>query len=237
LDLNSKRLGVPAYELLGGKYRDEIELYANYWFLEGDYNPDDYARNAREVVKAGFTALKFDPFAHVHYNFGADVQTNMSLSTSQEEFAVQVVAAVRDGVGDDITLLIETHALLNAPTAVRMAELLTPYQIGWYEEPTGPEIPGTLRAIRERVDVPLAVGERHYTRFGIRSILEGHLVEGLDERVPPDRERVEAVADGRPTGTDRRGLPRVPRSTRRDRRGLSRGRRIRWLGPGGRRAR
>ena len=62
-DIKGKSLGAPVYELLGGAYRRQILLYANYWFLEGDHTPADYARQARQAVERGFTALKLDPFA------------------------------------------------------------------------------------------------------------------------------------------------------------------------------
>ncbi|GAA4200928.1 hypothetical protein GCM10022289_13500 [Pedobacter jeongneungensis] len=64
LDLKAKVLGVPCYELLGGAFRTDILLYANYWFTGGGHNTEDYATQAKKVKAAGFTGLKFDPFAH-----------------------------------------------------------------------------------------------------------------------------------------------------------------------------
>ena len=75
--------------------------------------------------------------------------------------------------------MIETHAMLNYRIAVKMAERLATLDIAWYEEPAGPESSQTLRAMRERIpsDVAICVGERHYTRFGIRSLLEKHVCD------------------------------------------------------------
>ena len=75
--------------------------------------------------------------------------------------------------------MIETHAMLNYRIAVKMAERLAKLDITWYEEPAGPESSQTLRAMRERIpsDVAICVGERHYTRFGIRSLLEKHVCD------------------------------------------------------------
>ena len=75
--------------------------------------------------------------------------------------------------------MIETHAMLNYRVAVKMAERLAKLDITWYEEPAGPESSQTLRAMRERIpsDVAICVGERHYTRFGIRSLLEKHVCD------------------------------------------------------------
>jgi len=171
-DLNAKRLGVPLYQLLGGAFRTELELYGNYWFIGGGHTPEDYARQARETVERGFTGLKFDPFAHTNYLYGEDLTTNLGLTPAQEQRAVDVVAAVREAVGPEVLLLIETHALLDSATAVRMAGRLEAFSIGWYEEPVGPENAGALAALKHRIRLPIAVGERHYTRFGIREVLE-----------------------------------------------------------------
>jgi len=179
LDLNAKRLGVPLYQLLGGAYRTEILLYANYWFTGGGHDPADYARQARETVAAGFTGLKFDPFAHTNYLYDDDLQTNLALTPANEDRAVDIVREVREAVGPAVVLLIETHALLDGPTAVRLAGRLEPYGIGWYEEPVGPENVATLAALRSRVRLPISVGERHYTRWGIRQLLESNATDYL----------------------------------------------------------
>ena len=200
LDWNARRLGVPMYQLLGGAFRTEIELYANYWFTEGGHDPDDYARQALETVKRGFTGLKLDPFAHVDYLYRTDLQTNSALTPEREALAIEIVKAVRAAVGGHVLLLIETHALLNAPTAARMARLLEPYGIGWYEEPTGPESAGDLADLRRRLPLPVSVGERHYTRWGIREVLERHATDYLMPDVarcggPSEMRRMASLAE------------------------------------------
>ncbi len=177
LDLNAKRLGVPVYQLLGGAFRTDILLYANYWFTGGDFTAADYAAQARAVVAAGFTGLKFDPFAHTNYLYGDHLSTNLGLTSAQMDHAESLTAAVREAVGLNVEIAIETHAMLNGPTAVRMAERLAPYGLMWYEEPAGPENVEVLQGLRARLNVPICVGERHYTRFGIRALLERQLVD------------------------------------------------------------
>ena len=174
LDLKAKVLGVPCYELLGGAFRKEITLYANYWFIKGDHTPEDYARQAKIVMDAGFQGLKFDPFAHVNYFYGDDLSTNLALSKDQQDHAYKVSQAVREAVGPSVDIMIETHAMLNFKTAITMAERLAELDITWYEEPVGPENPETLKAFRDRLPsgVSICVGERHYTRYGIRPLLE-----------------------------------------------------------------
>lgn len=200
LDLKAKSLGVPCYELLGGAFRKEILLYANYWFLEGGHNPEDYSRQAKEVVDQGFTGLKFDPFAHTNYLFGDDLSSNLTLTSAQEDLAYEIVAAVRETVGPDVQLAIETHAMLSMPTAIRMAERLAPLNMMWYEEPVGPESANTLKYFRERTNVPICVGERHYSRWGFRPILENQLVDYIMPDItrcggPSEMKRIATMAE------------------------------------------
>ncbi|OCT10766.1 galactonate dehydratase [Paenibacillus pectinilyticus] len=179
LDLKGKVLGVPCYELLGGAFRTEIPLYANYWFTGGGHNAIDYAEQARKVKEAGFGGLKFDPFAHTNYLYGEDLSSNLSLTPEFQQRAYDVTKAVRDAIGSDMDMMIETHAMLNFKTAITMADKLAELDITWYEEPVGPESADTLKAVRDRLNprVSICVGERHYTRYGIRQILEKQLVD------------------------------------------------------------
>lgn len=179
LDLKAKKLGVPMYELLGGAFRNKIRLYANYWFTGGDHTAADYAAQARKVMDAGFRGVKFDPFAHVNYLYGEDLNTDLGLTKAQQDLAYDVSQAVREAIGPEADLMIETHAMLNYKTAVEMADRLAALNITWYEEPAGPENANTLLALRQRIDprVSICVGERHYTRHGIRDLLEKHVVD------------------------------------------------------------
>ncbi len=181
LDLKGKVLGAPCYQLLGGATRMKIRLYANYWFTGGGHNSKDYISQALKVKEAGFTGLKFDPFAHTNYLYGEHLASDLGLTQLQQDLAFDVSKAVRDAVGPDFDIMIETHAMLNFRVAVRMAERLSQLNITWYEEPAGPESAETLRAMRERIpsNVSICVGERHYTRFGIRGLLEKHVCDIL----------------------------------------------------------
>ncbi|KIO76762.1 galactonate dehydratase [Pedobacter lusitanus] len=179
LDLKGKVLKTPCYELLGGAYRKDILLYANYWFTGGGHNEADYAAQAIKVKEAGFTGLKFDPFAHTNYLYGEDLSSNLQLTAAQQDLAFNVSKAVREAVGPDFDIMIETHAMLNYRVAVKMAQRLAELDITWYEEPAGPESADTLRAMRERIpsNVSICVGERHYTRHGIRPVLEKNICD------------------------------------------------------------
>jgi galactonate dehydratase len=202
LDLKGKVLGVPCYELLGGAFRKDILLYANYWFTGGGHSAEDYARQARRVKELGFTGLKFDPFAHTNYLYGEDLHTNLTLTPAQQDTAFAVTKAVRDAVGPEFDMMIETHAMLNFEVAVKMAERLAPLGVTWYEEPAGPESAQTLRAFRERLPsrVPICVGERHYTRHGFRPILENHICDVIMPDItrcggPSEMKRIATMAE------------------------------------------
>ena len=179
LDLKAKYLGVPCYQLLGGAFRNSVQLYANYWFTGGGHNASDYAAQAKKVKEAGFTGLKFDPFAHTNYLYGEDLSSNLTLTPAQQDLAFEVSKAVREAVGPEFDIMIETHAMLNYSVAVRMAQRLAALNITWYEEPAGPENDKVLRAMRDRIpsNVSICVGERHYTRHAIRPILEQHICD------------------------------------------------------------
>ena len=166
-DIRGKTLGVPVYDLLGGAYRRKIQLYANYWFTGGGHTPDDYAAQARETVAQGFTALKFDPFAHVHYAYGDDLSDNNGLTEAQKQLALDLVRAVAEAAGPDMAIAIETHAFLNGPTAVEMARRLAELRFNcmWYEEPALPEFPDAIADIRRQIPLPVCVGERLHSRF------------------------------------------------------------------------
>ncbi|MGC1781859.1 MAG: mandelate racemase/muconate lactonizing enzyme family protein [Acidobacteriaceae bacterium] len=180
-DIAGKRAGMPVYQLLGGAYRKQIKLYANYWFLGGVGSPEEYARQALEVRAKGFTACKMDPFAHVNYLYGEDLSDNLSLTEEQKRIAIERLVAVQDAVGPDFPIAVETHAMLNGPTAVEMAHRIARAKINcmWYEEPAGPEFPDEIAAIKRQIQLPVCVGERLHSRFMARPILEKHAADIL----------------------------------------------------------
>lgn len=180
-DIAGKRAGLPVYELLGGAYRKRIELYANYWFVEGDGTPDDYRRQAGAVVARGFTACKLDPFQHTGYKYGEHLSANLSLTEAQKRTALDRLRAVASETGKDFPIAVETHAMLNASTAIEMANRIADAGIDcmWYEEPAGPEFPDEIAEIKRRIRLPVCVGERLHSRYMCRPILEKHAADFL----------------------------------------------------------
>lgn len=151
LDIKGKALGVPVFELLGGKYRDRVECYANHWFF-GAVTPDEYAANARKAVTMGYRALKWDPFE------AADLE----MDRGQRRRTIAIVEAVRGAVGPGIDLMLDVHGRLNVPTAIAMCRELARFDLTWIEEPTPPESIDALAEVRAKSPVPIAAGERWF---------------------------------------------------------------------------
>ena len=163
LDIKGKALGVPAFELLGGKFRDRVECYANHWFF-GAVTPEQYATNARKAVAMGYRALKWDPF---------DI-ADLEMDRKQRRQTIEIVEAVRDAVGPDINLMLDVHGRLNVPTAIAMCRALAPFDLTWIEEPTPPESIDALAEVRSASPIPIAAGERWYE--------PGRFLEALSKR-------------------------------------------------------
>ncbi len=192
-DLAGKRANMPVYQLLGGAYRKRIKLYANYWFLKGTGQPEEYAEQALAVQQRGFRACKMDPFAHTSYWYGEDLQENLGLTESGKQLAIERLVAVQQAVGPDFPIAVETHALLNGPTAVEMAHRIARAGINcmWYEEPAGPEFPREIAAIKSQITLPVCVGERLHSRFMARPVLEA----GAADILMPDITRCGGIGE------------------------------------------
>jgi galactonate dehydratase len=198
-DIAGKRAGMPVYELLGGAYRKQIELYANYWFICGDGSPESYREQAVAMKAQGFTACKFDPFAHTSYRYGDDLCTNLSLTEPQKRLALARLATVAEALGPDFPLAVETHAMLNGPTAIEMAQRIAALGINcmWYEEPAGAEFPDAIADIRRQIPLPVCVGERLHSRFMARAVLERRAADIL----MPDITRCGGISEIRKIAT------------------------------------
>jgi galactonate dehydratase len=186
-DLRGKALGLPVYELLGGRFRDRLVLYSNGWF-GGCRTPDEFGRAARKTVDEGHTALKLDPFKHNREDFR---KWGASYDPADDQEAVEIIRAIRESVGSGVDILIDAHGRFDVPTAVRLANKLAPHGIGWFEEPVPPENPDALKQFRERSTVPVCVGERLYTRWQFRPVLE----QKLAEYIMPDVIRTGGISE------------------------------------------
>ena len=174
-DIKGKDLGRPIYDLLGGKFRDSVPVYANAWWPVGCTAPEDFAAAAAATVEAGHKALKFDPFLElgsVSFSY-----VSGQIAAEDEARAVERVAAVRDAVGPHVQILIDAHGQFDVPTAIRIANRLVELDITWFEEPLPPENNQALRQVREHTRVPICVGERLFSRFDFVPIFEQRLAD------------------------------------------------------------
>jgi len=160
-DIKGKDLGVPVYQLLGGKVRDAIPCYANGWFAPAK-TPDEFAEKAKQAVNQGFKALKWDPFGSAY----------LQIERKQLNEAIACVGAVYDAVKDRADIIIEGHGRFDIPTAVRIGQALGDFDILWFEEPIPPQNLEGLAEVKRRVNVPISAGERLYNRWDFRTLFE-----------------------------------------------------------------
>ena len=168
-DLRGKILGVPVYQLLGGPFRDKLRVYANGWYTN-PASPEVIAEEAKNVVEMGYTAMKFDPFGKIAYT---------TISPEEAQLSVDRVAAVREAVGPDVDILIEVHARFNVYTAVDLAKRMEQYRPFWYEEPVSQENTNEMRQVRDRINIPVATGERLYLKFPFFDLEKNEAVDIL----------------------------------------------------------
>ncbi|BFH74834.1 mandelate racemase/muconate lactonizing enzyme family protein [Sulfurisphaera javensis] len=181
-DIIGKEFEVPIYKLLGGKYRDRIPLYANGWY-QNCVTPEEFVEKAKDVVRKGYKALKFDPFGPYF-----DIIDKKGLKEAEER-----VKAVREAVGDDVDILIEHHGRFNVDSAIMIAKRLEKYNPLFMEEPVHPDDIEGLRKYRENVKLKVALGERIITKTQALQFLKDKLVNCLQI----DLSRIGGVTEAR----------------------------------------
>ena len=176
-DIKGKALGVPVYELLGGKFRERVRVYANGWSYRC-ISIDELVREAVKVIQAGYTALKFYPLARPLGPHG--LLQHVSLRTIDRETEKRVLEstkALREAVGPNVEIMADMSAGLTTDVAIRLGRQLEEYNLYFYEEPVDPFDEEALKKVSDRVDIPIAAGERLYARYGFRRVLELHAVD------------------------------------------------------------
>ena len=159
-DIKGKRLGVPIYELMGGKTRDRVRCYMH---VGGD-SVDDLAASAIAAAKQGFTAVRFSAFAPGYWMHKAHAE--------MEEDAVTRVGAVREAVGPDIDICVEIHREMNPAESTALGRRLEQFHPYFYEDPMLPDSPAIMGDVQDHVNIPIATGERFTTIFEYQQLLE-----------------------------------------------------------------
>ena len=183
-DIKGKCLGVPVYEMLGGKMRDKVRVYANGWSFRCT-QAADFAREAERVVKDGYTALKFYPLATAEMDAQGHIRhvSRRSIDSAAERKAVASVKAVRNSIGPDVDLMLDVSAELTTEAIIRLGRQFEQWNITFLEEPVDPSDVEALKKVSEHVNIPIAVGERLYTRYGFRRVMELHAADILQPDV------------------------------------------------------
>jgi galactonate dehydratase len=192
-DLAGKLLGQPVWQLLGGKMRDEIMVYADCHAGEAmvesaeegqeetTYEPEAYARAARMAVDDGFNLVKFD----LDVPSGRDLnRESRHFDPPEVEHKRRVVEAVTDEVGTDAEVAVDLHWNFSVETAERICRAVEPYDLAWVEDPLPPENIEAMRELKRRVDVTLLTGENRYGRHGFRDLIDEQAVDFLAPDVP-----------------------------------------------------
>jgi len=159
-DVTGKAVGLPVYKLLGGPTRDRIRVYGT----AGGRDPESAARSAREAVAAGFNAIKV--------GVGAARNGRIIEPPAYTEQTVEIFAAMRETVGKDVDLAIDFHGAVPPQTAKRLVKALEPYHPLFVEEPVQCQNVDVLADIAHSTDIPIATGERLFTKWGFREVLE-----------------------------------------------------------------
>lgn len=197
-DIKGKVLGVPVYKLLGGKTNKKLRAYASQ--LQFDWGkvskslakPEEYAEAMKKAMADGFDAIKVDPIGFDPDGNWMGWSSRGVLQREQLQLAVDRVAAMRE-VGPDVDIIIELHALTDTTTSIQLGRELEKLNCFYYEEPTQPLNSNLFREISAKVNIPVATGERVYTRWGYRPFFEDHSI-GI---IQPDLCNTGGITEGK----------------------------------------
>ncbi|MEY7848416.1 galactonate dehydratase [Natrarchaeobius sp. A-rgal3] len=162
-DIKGKHFGAPIYELLGGKARNRIRVYQ---WIGGD-RPSEVGDAAAEKVDRGFTALKMNATSELRRVDNPAVIDN----------AVDRLREVRERVGPEIDIGVDFHGRVSKPMAKRLAKAMEPYDPMFIEEPVLPEHNDALPDIAAHTTIPIATGERMYSRWDFKEVFENGAVD------------------------------------------------------------
>lgn len=204
-DLAGKHFGQPVFQLLGGRARTEIPVYASHLHFT---NEDEFVREAAEYVRRGFKAMKMR-FLHGPADGAEGLRANVAL-----------VEMLRSAVGDGIDIMADAYMGWDLEYALRMCRALGGYDMKWVEEPLLPDQLGDYAALRRESPVPIAAGEHETTRYGFAQIIEAEALDVIQFDIGrvggfSEARKVCALAQaaGLPVYTHAYGLPTLHLAT------------------------
>ncbi|MFZ4662415.1 MAG: mandelate racemase/muconate lactonizing enzyme family protein [Caldilineaceae bacterium] len=188
-DLKGKALNTPVVELLGGRFRDQIRVYADCQ-VEPGMDFDEIKKVVEGVVEKGFTALKIDLDIGA-YTTGRQFDRallrdkfNYTASEREHELMLEMVDMVTEAAGPDMAVAADVHTRLDVPSAIRLARDLEPYHLMWLEEPVPAENVDAMREVTRSTTTPICSGENLYLRHGFRDLLEKQAVNIIMPDIP-----------------------------------------------------
>ncbi|HUK27642.1 MAG TPA: mandelate racemase/muconate lactonizing enzyme family protein [Candidatus Acidoferrales bacterium] len=189
-DIIGKQFGAPVHQLIGGRMRNKVRLYSNGWYNDC-VTPEQFGERAKQYVKMGYTALKFDPFGDYY-----DWIDEKGLKTAYDR-----VKAVKDSTSGKVDILIEHHGRFNPNSAIMIAKRLKEFDPLFFEEPVHPENIEGLKKYRAETDVRVAVGERILTKEQVIQILSSNLTDFLQPDITniggvTQARKIAAIAEG-----------------------------------------
>jgi galactonate dehydratase len=161
-DIKGKYYGMPVYEMLGGACRNKIRMYAH---CHGD-SVEDSVQMALKRKKQGFTAIKI----------GLDAPVQIVDTMAYLERQVERLASIRSAVGKEMDIAIDFHGRVSPAMAIRLAAAFEPYYPMFIEEPCLPENVDEMVRIAGSTTIPIASGERLFTKWGFRELIEKQAV-------------------------------------------------------------
>ncbi len=175
-DIKGKAVGLPVHEFLGGRMRDTVRVYANGWCFGAD-TPAKFGRAGEKPARDGYDAIKCYPLA---INDARGTLRHVSLRSVERDhanLAFDKIKALRQAVGPDVGIMVDLSGALTTDETIRLCRRYEELDLLCVEEPADPFDVGALKKISEAVAIPIAVGERLYTRYGFRAVMEGHAAD------------------------------------------------------------
>ena len=179
-DIRGKMLGVPIYELLGGPVRESVPLYTHVRDQWHSTDLDAMVAEAGRAKAMGYQAIKTDPFPQQLNQSASPFKGANQVERLESEAiakAVEWMEALREAVGPHFELLVDAHGRFDVASAIKASQALAHTDLVWFEEPIHVESDNALRQVRENTNVPLCIGERHFTRWDYWQLLNDRLVD------------------------------------------------------------
>ena len=187
-DITGQACGVPIWQLLGGRFRNEIRLY-NDCHAGNEEDPASWVAKALEVQSRGFDAIKFD----IDPRPGRRDDYNRGIRNRDIAYYVETVTAVRQALDPDTDLLIDAHWAYAPADILKVAYAFEKLDLLWLEDPIPPQNVEAMAKIKEAVRTPICTGENFYTRFGFRELIQTQAADIIS----PDLAKAGGLLEGR----------------------------------------